>query len=131
MIHLGASFATCLVGMLGIRRRKLYSILGVIGAAAGISAGFNVPVTGIVFVIEELTRTLTAKVSLMVALAAGWAVFVRRNLVGLMEDHWVDDHVSMTPDMHVLDSLTSLQLNFLLLLCIPIGVLNGFFGWVF
>merc|ERR1719174_1379929 len=121
MIHLGAAFATCLVSLSGITRRKLFSLFGVVGAAAGISAGFNVPVTGIVFVIEELTRTLTVKVSLMVALAAGWAVFVRGNLEYFLELFIEGEHSSMVPGSEALNSLDRVQLNLLLVLCIPIG----------
>jgi len=131
IIHLSACCATNLISALGIKRPKLLSIFGVVGAAAGISAGFNVLVAGICFVIEELTRTLSAKISLMVALAAGWAVFIRHNLEHVTETFVHLNHPSMVPDKSLLGSLSEHQSNILLLLCIPVGILSGCFGWAF
>ena len=52
------------------------SMFGVIGAAAGISAGFGVLITGFVYTIEELSRTLSRKLAMILALAAAVAIFV-------------------------------------------------------
>jgi len=74
IIHMSSSLATWIVSKLGAKRRKFLSTFGVIGAAAGFSAGFNVLLTGFIYVIEELTRTLSRKLAIVLAFAAGVAV---------------------------------------------------------
>ena len=55
--------------LVGFRLMHLYyvdlliKLTLVIGAAAGISAGFNVLITGFIYTTEELTRTLSRKVA--------------------------------------------------------------------
>lgn len=131
IIHTSTSLAIWLVSKAGKRRRKLLSTFGVIGAAAGISAGFNVHVTGFVYVIEELARTLSTKLALVLAFVAGAAVFVK-DLLEEMLHHWFhQEHTYIVPKHSTWAKLTNSDRKLLLLLCVPIGVFTGVAGWIF
>jgi len=131
IIHLSASLGVWLVSKSGKKRRKFLSTFGVIGAAAGMSAGFNVLVTGFVYVIEELTRSLSRKLAIILAFAAGVAVLVTDILERSVE-YWIPiPHPKLVPSHEIWAKLTDADINLSLLLCVPIGVLSGFAGWVF
>lgn len=132
VIHLGAELATYLISLSAwTRRRKILSMFGVIGAAAGISAGFGVLITGFIYTTEEVTRTLSRRLALILTLAALVAILVKHNLEALLE-HWLHvHHVSLVPHPETLDRLTTHDIFVTLLLAIPIGILNGIAGWCF
>jgi CIC family chloride channel protein len=130
IIHLAASLATWVLAMMGIRRRKMLSMFAVIGAAAGISAGFNVAITGFIFTIEELTRSLSRKSALVITLAAGVATLVKEQCERFLEQYVHRDHPDLAP-LDELGKLSNSDIRICLLLCVPIGVLNGVAGWVF
>jgi H+/Cl- antiporter ClcA len=128
---LAAALATWSISIVGVERRKFMAMFGVIGAAAGISAGFGVLITGFVYVIEELTRTLSRRLAMILALAAAVAMIVRQSCDDLLH-YWVHaEHHSLMPDVSTWDDLTDKDIRMCLLLSIPIGTLNGIAGWAF
>eukprot|EP00746_Dinoflagellata_sp_MGD_P141393 gnl/MRDRNA2_/MRDRNA2_74508_c0_seq1.p1 gnl/MRDRNA2_/MRDRNA2_74508_c0~~gnl/MRDRNA2_/MRDRNA2_74508_c0_seq1.p1 ORF type:complete len:823 (-),score=115.04 gnl/MRDRNA2_/MRDRNA2_74508_c0_seq1:91-2559(-) len=129
VVHLGTALATYLTWLSGTSRRKIVSLFGVIGASAGISAGFNVLITGFIYTSEELTRTISRRLVLLLTLAAAAAMIVKDSLEKLLE-HWFHiDHVALVPERQTLAELTSKEIVECLCLCLPIGVLNGIAGW--
>lgn len=128
VIHLGAALATFLTSR-AAKSRKILSMFGVIGASAGISAGFSVLITGFIYTTEEITRTLSRRLALILTLAAGVAFLVKDMLERALE-HWLHiDHVSLVPHREVLDELTTSEIFGMLVMCIPIGFVNGVAGW--
>lgn len=129
VVHLGTALATYLTWLSGTTRRKIVSLFGVIGASAGISAGFNVLITGFIYTTEELTRTISRRLVLILTVAAAAAMLVKNSLELLLE-HWFHiEHVSLVPPWDTLAELTSKEFFQCLCLCIPIGILNGIAGW--
>lgn len=67
-IHVGAALMFSLRRFYPARLRSIYGVglerkLALAGAAAGLSAAFNAPLAGIVFAIEELTRSFEERTS--------------------------------------------------------------------
>jgi len=131
IIHLSSSLATWLVSKAGKQRRKLLSTFGVIGAAAGISSGFNVLVTGFVYVIEEIARTLSGRLAVILAFAASVAMFVAEFLEKEIDKLVHLDHTSLVPPQSIWAHLTHDDRNECLYLGIPIGLICGVGGWIF
>lgn len=65
-VQIGASIMDAMGRRLGVRDRSLIRALISAGSAAGIAAAFNTPLGGIVFVIEELSRSFEQKTSSLV-----------------------------------------------------------------
>jgi len=131
IIHLSSCLATWFVHILGFESRKMFSMFAVVGAAAGIAAGFGVVVTGVVFVIEELTRSLSPRSALIVSLGTGIATLVRHRLAEFAHDYIGMERHSMVPPSSTWAELTDADIAMLLLLCFPIGIINGLAGWTF
>jgi hypothetical protein len=87
-------------------------------------------ITGFVFVLEELTRTLSRKIALILAFAAGVAILVKDMLEEQLEHLFHQDHPHLVPD-HELEGLPLSEIRFALIMSLPIGVLAGCAGWVF
>ncbi|MBP1756482.1 MAG: chloride channel protein [Firmicutes bacterium] len=89
-----------------------YLITG--GAAAGLSAAFNAPLSGIVFALEEVHRSFSPLVLLAATTASLTADFVSKNFFGLKP---------------VLNFTATPQLPInLYIWLIPIGIVSGFAG---
>lgn len=133
IIHLSVCLATWILAKMRKRGRKLFGTFAVIGAAAGISAGFGVLVTGFVYVIEELTRTLSYKLALILAFAAALAVLVKKALLDMLENllHVHPPHGYFVPKAVHLEGFDDSDEELCLLLALPIGVLMGIAGWIF
>lgn len=58
-------------------------------AGAGLAVAFNAPLSGVIFVVEELTKSVRMKVIGMTLLATGFAVGVMRLLLGTKHDFTV------------------------------------------
>jgi H+/Cl- antiporter ClcA len=86
-IHVGAALMFSLrrffpARLRNIRGGALESTLALAGAAAGLSAAFNAPLAGIVFAIEELTRSFEQRTSGVVIAAIIFAGVVSLGLQG-------------------------------------------------
>jgi chloride channel protein, CIC family len=80
-LQMGAGIASILGRNLQLSREKL-RLLAPVGAAAGLAAAFNAPITAMVFVIEEIIGTWTAGILGAVILAAASSVVVMRLFLG-------------------------------------------------
>ena len=76
-LQIGAAVASYISRKVGLSREKL-RIFAPVGAAAGLAAAFNAPISAILFVIEEVIGQWTAGVLGSIVLAAVSAVVVAR-----------------------------------------------------
>lgn len=86
-IHVGAALMFSLRRFYPSRLRSIYGHkfkhkLALAGAAAGLSAAFNAPLAGVVFAIEELTRSFEARTSGVIITAIIFAGVVSLGLQG-------------------------------------------------
>ncbi|WP_322030583.1 chloride channel protein [Paraburkholderia sp. J76] len=86
-IHVGAALMFSLRRFYPERLRSMYGVglehrLALAGAAAGLSAAFNAPLAGVVFAIEELTRSFEARTSGVIITAIIFAGVVSLALQG-------------------------------------------------
>jgi H+/Cl- antiporter ClcA len=92
-----------------------YLVLG--GAGAGLAAAFNAPLAGIIFVIEELQRSLSPAMLICVACACVTSDFISKQVVGLSP-------------VFAFSDITALPLGYYPLL-LALGVLCGVLAKVF
>ena len=80
-LQIGASIASALGRRLKLTRERL-RLIAPIGAAAGLSAAFNSPISAVLFVIEEVIGRWTAGIFGAVVLSAVSSVVVARYFLG-------------------------------------------------
>jgi len=80
-LQIGASIASALGRWLEISRDKL-RLMAPVGAAAGLAAAFNAPISAVLFVIEEVIGRWSAGILGSVVLAAVSSVVVVRGFLG-------------------------------------------------
>lgn len=80
-LQIGAGIASAIGRRLRLSREKL-RLVAPIGAAAGLSAAFNAPISAVLFVIEEVVGRWSAGVLGAVVLSAVSSVVVTRTLLG-------------------------------------------------
>jgi CIC family chloride channel protein len=80
-LQIGAGFASWLGRRLRISRDKV-RLIAPVGAAAGLAAAFNAPISSVLFVIEEVIGRWNAGVLGAIVLAALSSVVVMRNFLG-------------------------------------------------
>lgn len=80
-LQIGAGVASIIARKLGLSRQKL-RLVAPIGAAAGLAAAFNAPISAILFVIEEVIGQWSAAVLGSIVLAAISSVVVARRFWG-------------------------------------------------
>jgi CIC family chloride channel protein len=80
-LQMGAGIASALGRRLKLSRDKL-RLLAPVGAAAGLAAAFNAPISAILFVIEEVIGTWSASALGAIVLAAVSSVVVMRVFLG-------------------------------------------------
>jgi chloride channel protein, CIC family len=80
-LQIGASIASALGRQLEISREKL-RLMAPVGAAAGLAAAFNAPISAVLFVIEEVIGRWSAGILGSVVLAAVSSVVVVRSFLG-------------------------------------------------
>ncbi len=80
-LHMGAGVASYLGRRFGLTRDRM-RLIAPVGAAAGLAAAFNTPITGVLFVIEEIVAGWSAGVLGSILLASVSAVVVERWFLG-------------------------------------------------
>src|SRR6202451_1835716 len=80
-LQIGASLASALGRQLKLSREKL-RLMAPVGAAAGLAAGFNAPISAVLFVIEEVIGRWTAGILGSVVLSAISSVVIVRWFLG-------------------------------------------------
>jgi CIC family chloride channel protein len=80
-LHMGAGIASALGRRLKLSRDKL-RLLAPVGAAAGLAAAFNAPISAVLFVIEEVIGTWSATALGAIILAAVSSAVVMRSFLG-------------------------------------------------
>ncbi|HET8638480.1 MAG TPA: chloride channel protein [Acidobacteriaceae bacterium] len=80
-LQIGAGVASIIARKFGMSRQKL-RVFAPIGAAAGLAAAFNAPISAILFVIEEVIGQWSAAVLGSIVLAAISSVVVERRFLG-------------------------------------------------
>ena len=80
-LQIGASLASLIGRKLGLQRDRL-RLIAPIGAAAGLAAAFNAPISAVLFVIEEIVGRWSTGVFGAVVLAAVSSVVVMRSFLG-------------------------------------------------
>ena len=121
-VHLGAALAAQLSLWLPTSPQHRRQMIAA-GAAAGLAAGFNTPIAGIVFVVEELMRDISG-FTLETAILASFTGSVVSRLLGSSQVN-LEGLVSQK-GWEV--TFTSQEIPFFLLLGISAGVLGGLFN---
>lgn len=80
-LQIGASIASALGRHVSVSREKL-RLMAPVGAAAGLAAAFNAPISAVLFVIEEVIGRWSAGILGSVVLAAVASVVVVRSFLG-------------------------------------------------
>ena len=80
-LQMGAGMASALGRLLHLSREKI-RLIAPVGAAAGLAAAFNAPISAVLFVIEEVIGTWSAGILGAVVLAAVSSVVVARFFLG-------------------------------------------------
>jgi CIC family chloride channel protein len=80
-LHIGAGIASALGRRLKLSRDKL-RLLAPVGAAAGLAAAFNAPISAVLFVIEEVIGTWSATALGAIVLAAVASAVTMRSFLG-------------------------------------------------
>jgi len=80
-LQIGAGFASALGRRLRLSREN-FRLIAPVGAAAGLAAAFNAPISSVLFVIEEVIGKWSAGVLGAIVLSALSSVVVMRNFLG-------------------------------------------------
>ncbi len=121
-VHIGAALAAQLSRWIPnspANRRQMIAA----GAAAGLAAGFNTPIAGVLFVIEELMRDISG-LTLEIAIIASFTGAVVSRLFASTDLNLQDILSLNAPN----GSFTLLEIPFCLLLGILAGLLGGLFN---
>ena len=115
-LQIGAGVASMISRRLGLSRQRL-RLFAPVGAAAGLAAAFNAPISAILFVIEEVIGRWSAAVLGSVVLAAISSVVVARRF-------WGSEPMFQIPSVTVTDSRE-------LLAYAVLGVIGGLAASIF
>ena len=115
-LQMGAGIASALGRRLRLTREKL-RLIAPVGAAAGLAAAFNSPISAVLFVIEEVIGKWSAGVLGAIVLAAVSSVVVERGFLG-------EEPLFRVPTYHLVHSAE-------LLAYAALGVVGGFASLLF
>ncbi|HEX5473996.1 MAG TPA: chloride channel protein [Vicinamibacterales bacterium] len=115
-LQVGAGLASAIGRLSGLSRDKL-RLIAPLGAAAGLAAAFNSPITAVLFVIEEVIGTWSAVALGAIVLAAVSSAVVARWFLG-------DQPLFRVPEYHL--AHTSELISYAIL-----GLIGGFVALVF
>src|SRR6185312_9808839 len=115
-LQIGAGVASMIARKLGMSRQRL-RVFAPIGAAAGLAAAFNAPISAILFVIEEVIGQWSAAVLGSIVLAAISSAVVERRFLG-------SEPIFRIPAVNLRDSRE-------LIAYAVLGVVGGFFAVAF
>ena len=122
IVHIGASLAAQLSSWIPnspANRRQMIAA----GAAAGLAAGFNTPIAGVMFVIEELMKDVSS-LTLETAIVASFTGSVVSRLLGS-----ADLNISSTLlNSSYQSSFTAPEIPFYLMLGLLSGILGGLYN---
>jgi CIC family chloride channel protein len=121
-VHIGAALAAQLSVWLPTSPQHRRQMIAA-GAAAGLAAGFNTPIAGIVFVVEELMRDISG-FTLETAILASFTGAVVSRLLGSSDANIAGLVSQNTWEV----TFTSQEIPFFLLLGISAGILGGIFN---
>lgn len=80
-IHIGGGIASAMGRLFSLSKKNLQQLIPV-GAAAGLAAAFNTPITAVIFTLEEVVGNINAPILGSTVVAAVVAVLVRRAALG-------------------------------------------------
>ncbi len=80
-IHIGGGIASAMGRLFSLSKKNLQQLIPV-GAAAGLAAAFNTPITAVIFTLEEVVGNINAPILGSTVVAAVVAVLVRRSALG-------------------------------------------------
>ena len=80
-IHIGGGLASAMGRLFSLSKKNLQQLIPV-GAAAGLAAAFNTPITAVIFTLEEVVGNINAPILGSTVVAAVVAVMVRRAALG-------------------------------------------------
>lgn len=115
-LQIGAGVASAVSRRMGLSREKM-RLFAPVGAAAGLAAAFNAPISAILFVIEEVIGRWNAAVLGATALAAISSVVVARGF-------WGAEPMFRIPEVNLRDPRE-------LLAYAVLGIVGGFFAVLF
>jgi chloride channel protein, CIC family len=95
-LQMGAGIASVLGRKIKFSREKL-RLIAPVGAAAGLAAAFNSPITAVIFVIEEIIGTWSSGILGAVILAAAASVVVMRLFLGAAPMFHIPDYKMVHP----------------------------------
>jgi CIC family chloride channel protein len=95
-LQMGAGIASVLGRKIKFSREKL-RLIAPVGAAAGLAAAFNSPITAVIFVIEEIIGTWSSGILGAVILAAAASVVVLRLFLGAAPMFHIPDYKMVHP----------------------------------
>ncbi len=122
-VHIGAALAAQLSRWIPnspTNRRQMIAA----GAAAGLAAGFNTPIAGVLFVIEELMRDISGLTLEIAIIASFTGAVVSR----IFEFANLNVHDIVVATNYPNESFTLVEIPFYLLLGILAGLLGGLFN---
>jgi CIC family chloride channel protein len=120
-VHIGAALAAEFSNWIPTSPQHRRQMIAA-GAAAGLAAGFNTPIAGVLFVIEELMRDIS-NLTLETAILASFIGAVVSRLLG-SADFNLDNTILKAQE----SSFTAPEIPFYLILGILAGVLGAFFN---
>ena len=88
IVQIGAAFGSIVGAAIDLRTQDRITLIAA-GAGAGIAATFNAPLGGIVFAIELLLVSITARTLLVVILATSVATYISQILLGTHPSFYV------------------------------------------